>query len=362
MFANLRDYRNLGFECFNYFIMAELKTREERLTYFDWIRGLMILWMLIYHISLNYGKVVFGVPEDGASVFTFMSFFMATFYVSSGYFFSTKRAFDVFLRDKIKRVVVPYITFSFWGILVFECYCLVTSGHLGDLHLMDSIWTGCVRQNGPLWFLFSLFFCGIIYYGISKVGEGKVKHLIVLIVFLLAYLTHNRGQIFSSGNIALGLTFFHLGFCLRQYKETLNHWYWGVLALLIYFSLGLFAPSRLEFVRNLMAQGNWFINYIFTVSACFLLWYISQLWKHNNIAGRGLVFLGRDSLVVFAFHRPVLNWVIEPVVRAWYPSIRYSEFLIICLIGILLMYIMLNTILKTYFPKLIGRQPNSVVL
>ena len=61
-----------------------------RIDYFDWIRGIMVLWMLVYHISLNYGRITFREPEDGCSPFTFLSFFMATFYVASGYFFSTR--------------------------------------------------------------------------------------------------------------------------------------------------------------------------------------------------------------------------------------------------------------------------------
>ena len=262
---------------------------QGRISYFDWIRGTMILWMLIYHISLNYGRVTFGVPEDGASVFTVMSFFMATFYVGTGFFFSCKKDFKSFLRDKVRKIGIPYITFSIWGIIVFESYSLIAEGHFGDLNLIKgTITTGAIRANGPLWFLFSLFFCNIFYYLIGKVGGGY-KNLAVFFCIIIACLTHNRAQIFGYGNILLGLSFIHMGFLLRKHKETLNRWYLAIPAFLAYLSIAIFLPQRLEFVRNRLVQGNWVLNYVYTVLACFLMWYISQLWKHKNIIGKCII-------------------------------------------------------------------------
>jgi len=330
-------------------------SHEGRISYFDWIRGTIILWMLIYHISLNYGRVVFGVPEEGASVFTFMSFFMATFYVGTGYFFSCKKDFKSFIRDKAKKIGIPYLTFSIWGILIFELYNLIANGHWGDLNLIrGTIATGAIRANGPLWFLFSLFFCNIIYYLISKIGGGRLKNLIVIVCIMLAYLTHNRTQIFGYGNLLLGLSFIHLGYIIRQYKDTLNKWFLRIPAIFLFLGIAIFLPQRLEFVRNILVQGNWFLNYMYTVLGCFSMWYISQLWKHENVIGKGIIYLGRDSLVIFAFHRPVLNWVVEPIIRYLNPNISYVEFLAFSLICLILLYLLLNYILRQYFPVLIG--------
>lgn len=334
-----------------------MKNEITRLSFFDWIRGLMILWTLIYHISLNYGIVTFGIPEQGASVFTIMSFFMATFYVSSGYFFSSKKNIKTFVQDKLRKLGSPYITFSIWGIFIFEVYSLVTSGSLCDFELLKTIRRGYPLENTPLWFLFSLFWCNIIYYIIYKLG-GAFLNVFILICFILAYMTYNSTQILCYGNILLGLTFFHLGVLLKQYKDYLNRWYWGFISLIVFLSIGFIAPQRLEFVRNILVQGNWFVNYMYTVVACLLLWYVSQRWEHDNILGRGLISLGRNSIVIYAFHRPVLNWVIEPLIRVLNPSVSYLEFLTICIICIFLLYIMLNYILNRYCPILLGKYTN----
>ncbi len=332
-----------------------MKKESTRLFFFDWIRGGMILWMLIYHISLNYGKIAFGVPEDGVSIFTFMSFFMAPFYVSSGYFFHSEKGIKIFVADKLKKLGLPYITFTIWGILIFEGYSLITSGMLCDFELSKTIRRGYPIENTPLWFLFSLFWCNVIYYGLSKMRGGQFKSICILICLILAYLTHNRIQILCYGNILLGLTFFHLGFLLKQYKEYLNRWHFGMFSMVIFLSIGFMAPQRLEFVRNLLVQGNWLINYIYMVVACFLLWYVSQLWRHNNIIGRKLIYLGQNSIVIYAFHRPVLNWIIEPLIRCLYPNVSYLAFLAICLICIFVLYVILNHFLNKYCPLLIGK-------
>lgn len=311
--------------------------------------------MLVYHISLNYGRITFAVPEDGASIFTSMSFFMAPFYVGAGYFFSFKKDFGTFFRNQIKKLFVPYCFFTIFGVVIFESYSLIVNNRLGGISLIGAIPTGCLRTNTPLWFLFSFFCCRLIYYALNKwAGGGKIIHLVMVLCFILAFLTRNQPQIFGYGNILLGLIFIHLGYCVKQYRIHINKVRIGVCTLVIYLAISFFAPQRMEFVRNILVQGNYFINMIFTISACIALWYIAQQWNHRNIIGRSIIEMGRDSLVVFAFHRPVLNYIIEPLLRYLYPTISYIGFLFSSLITILVLYYLLNIILKKNFPYLIG--------
>lgn len=327
---------------------------ENRISHFDWIRGCMILWMLVYHISLNYGQIKFGVAEDmSPSAFTLMSFFMAPFYVISGYFFSNNYDWKSFVKNKVRKLFIPYCTFTILGIIIFESYCLITNGHLGSLQFREAIPTGGFRANTPLWFFVSLFFCNVIYYCLTKLGGG-FTHFIILTCLVLAFITHNKPQILGYGNILLGITFLHIGYYMNKYKDIINIPYLTFFALTIYLSIAIIAPQRLEFVRNILVQGNYILNYIFTISACLFIWGISQTWKHNNVIGRYLIYLGRNSLVIFAFHRPVLNWIIEPIIRFLYPHITYFQFLIICLICLILSYLLLNKLLNKYIPILVA--------
>lgn len=67
----------------------------ERKTYFDCIRGLAVIWVVIVHISLNYGYIKFGQCSEGINAFTLLSFYMVPFYVVSGYFLDVKKTFTV---------------------------------------------------------------------------------------------------------------------------------------------------------------------------------------------------------------------------------------------------------------------------
>lgn len=330
-----------------------MKGENKRISHFDWIRGCMIIWMLVYHISLNYGRVKFGVAEDGPSAFSFMSFFMAPFYVISGYFFSNKSDFKSFIENKIRKLLIPYCTFTIFGIIIFEIYCRITKGVWGSLQLLEAIPTGGFRANTSLWFFISLFFCNAVYYLFTKWREGCYTHLLIPICFILAFITHNKPQVLGYGNVLLGLSFIHIGVILKNNNEQLNKPLFVTIGSLICLFIAVFAPQRIEFVRNFLVQGNYFLNYIYTVSACFVLWRISLMWEHNNLLGKCLTYIGRNSLVVYAFHRPVLNWVIEPIVRYLNPDVSYWGFLVVSLISILLLYVLLHFLLRKYFPILI---------
>ena len=144
-----------------------------RIGYLDAIRGSMIIWMLISHISLNYGYIKFGDSTPGVSLFTLMSFFMTPFYVFSGYLFSSKRDFRDYTMNKAKKLLVPYLFFTLFGIMVFESYSLYAIHRIDTSFLSSFIPTACFKTNTPCWFFISLFFVSELYYLLSKVGGGK---------------------------------------------------------------------------------------------------------------------------------------------------------------------------------------------
>ena len=310
--------------------------------------------MLVYHISLNYGRITFREPEDGCSPFTFLSFFMATFYVASGYFFSTRKDIKSFLYGKWKSLIIPYLFFSLWGIVIFELYSLISGGNLAGLQIPNSLATASLRCNSPLWFLFSLFCCNVLYYCIQKYGGVILTHIFVVACIVLAFLTEGHRQVLSYGNILLGISFFHMGYYLKQYHEQLQKPIIGIFFLLFFILLGVFFPSRLEFVRNVLAQGNYTLNFIFTISGCYLIWILSHRWTHQNNIEQNIILLGRYSLVIFAFHRPVLNWIIEPLLKQVFPNISYTAFLIISLVCILSLGGGIYKFLNYCCPQVIG--------
>lgn len=115
------------------------------------------MWVLVVHISLNYGYIQYGVPSGRYNMFTLLSFYMFTFYFAAGYFFNNKRDFrELFIR-KTRSLVVPWIIYTIFGILVYLMYCYVVNEDIKiDFYSIINSWA--LSTNTPMWFLGSLFF------------------------------------------------------------------------------------------------------------------------------------------------------------------------------------------------------------
>jgi hypothetical protein len=132
----------------------------------------MIIWMLVHHISLNYGYIHFGDTTPGVTVFTLMSFFMTPFYVFSGFLFSAKRDSYSFTMNKVRKLLIPYIVFTLFGISVFELYSLIVKNSFDTEFIYSFIPTASFNTNTPCWFFISLFFvCEFYYIAYSIVGK-----------------------------------------------------------------------------------------------------------------------------------------------------------------------------------------------
>ena len=329
-----------------------------RIAFLDLIRGVMIVWMLIVHISLNYGYIKFGAPVTTVSIFTLMSFFMTPFYVFSGYLFSPKRDFFEFTRNKFTKLIIPYLFFTIFGVIVYEIYEYVVLSSVDFGYLKSFIHTAAFKSNTPCWFFISLFFVSEIYYLLQKYLGGAFLRIAIALIFVLAFLSCNRPQYFGHGNILLGLVYYHLGQELKSHEKIImKFWkYVFVNAFVVYVIIGFFFPTSLSFVLNILRGGNYISNFLFSVSACLLLYLLfSKLPQKNSAVEKIIIYIGETSLVIFAFHRPVLNWILEPLIKHVNSGITYLPFLFICLFSILLLSYIFNIFMNRFLPVFLGK-------
>lgn len=330
----------------------------KRILYLDQIRGLMILWMLVVHISLNYGYIKFGEPVTKASVFTMMSFFMTPFYVFSGYLFSDKRNFSDYTKNKIKKLIIPYFFFTLLGLIIYEAYYLIVYNTFDLNFVAGFISTASFKSNTPCWFFVSLFFVTEIYYLLhKKLGGAKIRFAI-LTSFVFALLSSGRIQVLCSGNILLGLVYFHIGYIIKTHEEKIKQYYYLLfsVALITYLIIGLLFPTSLSFVLNNLNGGHYVTNFVFSMCACLILFLLFfKIPQTGNVVENLLGYLGRTSLVIFAFHRPVLNWIFEPLLKWVAPDISYQSFLLICLCLILISAFLFNKVVGKTLPFVIGK-------
>ena len=325
----------------------------ERKAYLDCIRGIAVIWVVVVHISLNYGYIKFGQCSEGVNAFTLLSFYMVPFYIVSGYFLNVKKHLQQFICDKAKKLLIPYMTFTFFGLLIFEMFSLLKQGTVSIPNIGNFISTGALVSNTPCWFFISLFFVNIIYYFIAKKKKWQ-KHAIIIACFILAFLTNGKAQYLGYGNILLGLVYFHIGTLFKEYESVILQKRVLFFALAIYVSISIVNPQRLSFVLNLQTCGNYILNIFFSVSAMIICWKLALLWKHNGFITRNICFVGKNSLVLFAYHRPVLNYIIQPVLNRYCPDLGYIPFLLIAFTLVIILYGILSWCGKKYFPALLG--------
>lgn len=331
---------------------------HKRILYLDVYRGIMLLWVLIDHISLNYGVIRYGIPQDGVTIFSIMSFFMCSFYFCSGYLLSTKRNFADYITHKFQNLIIPYVVYTILGIIIYTIYQYLNEGNISFEYFKNIYHNWGLKSNTPLWFFVSLFLCNtIIYYPIKLHTQGKLKNWIIITLILFctfcARLLCNRTQYLGLGNVSLGLIYMSIGYLLKIYESKIDLKKMFYLCTILFLTTAVLFPSSLSFVNDLLYKGNFYINCIFSMSACYICWYICKLIPKENIIINTFAFLGANSMVLFASHRPFLNFIYEPIIRFIYPDISYSVFLLLNLILLILTSIIITWIGKKYLHFLI---------
>lgn len=329
-------------------------TMEKRFDHIDQVRGIMILWMLIVHISLNYGFITYGEAFPEFSIFSWMSFFMVPFYFFSGYFFKPSIGFKDFLSKKTFSLLFPYVVYTLLGGVIYNISLLLRE-HSVSLNLLSPlIPSGMPFYNTPMWFFISLFSVNVLYYVIQRISPKYVTHCIVLACFLIAWAIEGDAgfQILMHRPLFLGIVYFHLGYIFRNHvKLDLRL---SVACLICYLLINIFAPQCLWFDRNLLAQGCYPLNAIFSLSETLCFFYLFSRWRMPNPIGGPLKILGRYSLVVFATHRPILNYIYEPAAFYLWPDIDYPFFLLAAIVFLLLTAWGIFLIAKWIHPRLAG--------
>ncbi len=176
-------------------------SEKRRIVWVDLLKGLAILWLIIYHMH------VFGWMRSPVPVFFFLS----------GLFFSEGKSFCAFLIKKAKALLVPLLFFFVLGVTASALKCLL----LGETYALPSLWLFATLIPhdaeianplgvGAIWFLVSLFEIYIIYYVLRKVSTNYLWSLLAAILLYVASCILLQYYAFGS----LLYIFYTFGFCI----------------------------------------------------------------------------------------------------------------------------------------------------
>lgn len=187
---------------------------EQRVTYYDQMRGLAIILMIVGHLTQ------FGFGWHNTDVNRFLEIFdMPVFFYISGYFaykgLVTKSDVLLQLWNKVRSIAIPLLV-----------WCLVwTSTHNGEswIHMIS-------RCGGRYWFLYtllllSLFF--IIYEQLARLIKNPVLYVALwllpfCVLVLMKVKWGGKNMWFPVSNMLNYYRYYLVGFLCRKYQPLNN--------------------------------------------------------------------------------------------------------------------------------------------
>lgn len=331
----------------------ELKERDKSI---DIAKGIGIFLMVMGHTTSN--KIALQ---------WIYSFHIPLFFFLSGIFHSQGKNYKEFFGKKVKTLLVPYFFFS----IILFLFFLIVSKNIGfsageNLSVKENfigIFLGNEKKGisdiswgGQLWFLPALFLIENIYYFFYKF---KVKTRIMLAICCLILNTIlikfiNINIPWSWLTVLVAINFYTCGQLLKEQilnKDKLKNIY-----LIIFFILNLvtgYSNSKIDMYSN--AYGNIFL---FLISSCsgiiFLIFFIKNFIKKSKI----FEYIGKNSLVVLAFHRRVQTFTKVLFVYLLQKEMPKGNIIFDLLYSCweILLCIPAIIILSKYFPYFIGKK------
>lgn len=350
---------------------------KERNHAFDLLCGLCIVRMVTLHTIGMCGHA-----DDGwwLEVMQWTYYFMSFFFFKAGYFNKgVDSPFSVFLKDKAKRLFIPYLTCGLIGtVCYFGFYPFLVSHykHFTEPFEWEHLWMqSSFYGNNPTWFLFS-FFCMYIFVHVLEHLFDRVHPYArcAYALFPLAswWLWSQGNPVWMQlNNLFMGVYLFQLG---KVWHIVMNRMSRGVTLSASLLLVAFFVVSNILFHdSSYTMSSNTFTGQplitILNMSA--VLCGLSGLlitWQVPRIPV--LSYIGEHSMFYFVGHYPML-YVYKLVHLSFGRSIygRYDEFIIVlpvifCLCTWLVPYIERIPWLSGRWPKekIIDKQEENIIL
>lgn len=236
----------------------------------DIVKGIAILLVILGHsfctfpfdlnaqLSPIIGKVV-------------RSFQMPLFFIASGFLFSRKENFKVFIRKKMLRLALPWLTFSILSVALRIIFSSFT--HSGGINILDGLYD--IIQGHYYWFLYALIVIMIICYIVKNPIIMSAFCLISVVCCLVTEIKDINA--FTIGRIVYYFPFFCLGLFLKRfYRKIIDN---KIISMIL---LCVFIISYAISIIWINSAGRAINFYVVTLSGSLLTWgiaiWLSQ-WK-----------------------------------------------------------------------------------
>lgn len=277
----------------------------KRLDYFDMAKGIAILCVILGHL---------GVRDIDRVV---VVFHMPLFFFVSGYFLSRKK-YDYlsFVKKKVRSLLKPYY---FTGMII--CLFSIPLAFYTGRPVLDTLWgwiggtlygAGVIGIHhlfhwmpifiGALWFLWAIFWGVLVVRRVIDVVPEQYQFIAILLITWVGYQTAQT--IWLPLDIQAGFfatLFIYLGYWSKERQLFEQRISWEIIALclgIVVWCIKYF--KGLAMVVNVC--GNGIMDIIGALAAIYLIILACKRLEHTPMISSTLVWYGKNSIIVLAFH------------------------------------------------------------
>ena len=299
---------------------------KNRSIHIDIIKGWAMLTILIFHCSTSFfpDKIsgIIGNPWN-----------VPVFFIIGGFFLKMESMENPkdFIIGKMKRLYLPATVIYGSNVLLHNFYIYIGWYPLGGIHpasgkpyeLYDikQVFFGLLKvlaaggsgelTMGAMWFLYTLLyaFIGIVFIYtvisiITKDNSKRFQWMTIISLFLAAFscvlsqkynITISR---FSTALTAMFLIWWGM-IINKKWQWKYNQWWVFIIAIIIFVHCVLIHKVRMVLAHNCYQDLPMLI--VGSTAAIYIWGFIGRKIE-NNIIGKFLAIMGRESLYLMAFH------------------------------------------------------------
>lgn len=331
--------------------MAEINAGKARVVWVDYVKGICMFTVIFNHLHVPDIYYRFTYPFE-----------LVGFFFVSGYTFSTKSNWRMFISNKLMSLVFPIFSLGMIN-------CLFSWLAKGT-NVWDYI-SGLVMQIpgrwDDLWFVACLFIMEVIFYFVVKAAPSNLcRFLICILLSLVGYyvLVVNVGISlpWHIQNACIFIPCLWAGYvCRRVYKGqmlfnylTKNHpWRTLIVAALCYMTAVLVYNNSQADV-HLLRFGNFIVFYISAITGLAMVVCVSVMLEscRSNFFLKALSFVGVNTLIYYAFQSKVISGLAVLTTKSGIQYNSYVSSIIYC-VAICCLLLIPTYIIKRFFPFLL---------
>jgi len=318
----------------------------QRIKWLDICKGILVLFVLLSHSRA---------PTMYSRFFS--GFFLTMFFFVSGYTFSTKQSFKLFIINKAKRLLVPFLAMGSIKLLVA---CVFQNENFLDR--IKGLLFQISGYNDDLWFIGCLLSSSLIFYCIVKISEHTNKRFLVpvlsIIISLIGWvliIAFKAKLPWQAENACIMTLYMMLGYQYKRLDKKIidfieSKFTVGVCAT-IYCLFAILLENDVNIHRGIYSMYTPHI--IMTLLSIPVLIVLSKKIEKFCVGGGNLLqYIGKNSLFLYAFE----NYVIKPFFKICDLLTLRNEYVlpILCVFVIVIGLSPFIWIVNRYLPWMVG--------